>query len=93
MPLSPDFDRNVFINCPFDDAYQSIFRAVIFTVYAAGGHARCALEVSDGGEVRIAKILRIIEDCRFGVHDISRTELDAATGLPRFNMPLELGLF
>jgi hypothetical protein len=29
----------------------------------------------------------------FGVHDISMTELDRLTGLPRFNMPLELGLF
>ncbi|MGB6118567.1 MAG: hypothetical protein WBF87_10125 [Mesorhizobium sp.] len=28
-----------------------------------------------------------------GIHDISRTELDPANSLPRFNMPLELGLF
>jgi hypothetical protein len=27
------------------------------------------------------------------VHDISRVQLDAGSGLPRFNMPLELGLF
>jgi hypothetical protein len=54
---------------------------------------RSALEVSDGSEVRIQKILRIIDECAFGIHDISRTELDASTGLPRFNMPLELGLF
>ena len=26
-------------------------------------------------------------------HDISRTELDENSGLPRFNMPLELGIF
>ncbi|HEX5726229.1 MAG TPA: hypothetical protein VFX98_12230, partial [Longimicrobiaceae bacterium] len=31
--------------------------------------------------------------CRLGVHDISRTELDAVNRLPRFNMALELGLF
>lgn len=30
--------------------------------------------------------------CRYGIHDISRTEVDSAS-LPRFNMPLELGLF
>jgi hypothetical protein len=28
-----------------------------------------------------------------GIHDISRTELDSAHKLPRFNMPLELGMF
>ncbi len=27
------------------------------------------------------------------MHDISKTELDANSGLPRFNMPFELGLF
>jgi hypothetical protein len=28
-----------------------------------------------------------------GIHDISNVGLDINTGLPRFNMPLELGLF
>ena len=49
--------------------------------------------MDDGTETRIEKLYRIIEDCRFGVHDLSRTELDKANGLPRFNMPLELGIF
>jgi len=34
-----------------------------------------------------------MEECRYGIHDLSRTELDAANNLPRFNMPLELGMF
>ena len=38
------------------------------------------------------KILGIIGECRWGIHDISRTDLNDR-GLPRFNMPLELGLF
>jgi hypothetical protein len=57
-----------------------------------GFRPRCALELDDSAEVRIDKILRKIAECRFGVHDLSRTELDAASALPRFNMPLELGL-
>jgi hypothetical protein len=43
--------------------------------------------------VRIDKIARIIEDCKYGVHDISRTAPDQGSGSPRFNMPFELGLF
>jgi len=62
-------------------------------VRAAGFVARSALEISDATQNRYDKILRIISECRYGVHDISRTELDSATSLPRFNMPLELGLF
>jgi hypothetical protein len=62
-------------------------------VLDCGYDPRCALEVYDSGQVRIEKIVRLIEGCRFGIHDISRTEPDPASGLPRFNMPLELGLF
>lgn len=87
------YEDNVFINCPFDPEYQPIFRALVFTVHDCGFLARCALEVDDGSEARIAKINRIIRECRHGIHDISRTELDKVENLPRFNMPLELGLF
>lgn len=87
------YDDSVFINCPFDAEYQEIFRALVFTVHDCGFLARCALEVDDSGEARIAKINRIIRECRHGIHDISRTELDKANNLPRFNMPLELGLY
>jgi hypothetical protein len=47
----------------------------------------------DSSQVRIDKIFAIIEECRFGIHDLSRTELETTTRLPRFNMPLELGMF
>lgn len=89
---SPDYDRNVFINCPFDDIYEPVFRAVVFVVFECGLIPRCAKEAYDSGEARIEKIIGIIRDCRWGIHDISRTEPNPR-GLPRFNMPLELGLF
>ena len=38
-------------------------------------------------------ICDIIKASRFGIHDVSRTESDKASALPRFNMPLELGFF
>jgi len=50
------------------------------------------MHVSDGGQPRINKILELIENCRFSIHDICRTELDPVHGLPRFNVPFELGL-
>jgi hypothetical protein len=83
----------VFVNCPFDEDYLPLFRAMIFTIARCGFEPRCALEVIDGAATRISKIEKLIEECPLGIHDISRTELDAASNLPRFNMPLELGLF
>jgi hypothetical protein len=92
MP-SPDYDHNVFINCPLDDEYRSLFEAIVFAIQDCGYITRCALELSDASEVRIDKITNIIGECRLGIHDISKTDADSATNLPRFNMPLELGLF
>jgi len=85
--------NDVFINCPFDRDYAPIFRALIFTISACGFRPRSARELDDGGQTRIDKLFAIIEECRYGIHDLSRTELDEVNGLPRFNMPLELGIF
>jgi len=87
------YDYNVFINCPFDVAYRPLFEALVFAVHDCSYIARCSLEVDDASEARIEKIVKIIRDCKFGIHDISRTDPDVETGLPRFNMPLELGIF
>jgi hypothetical protein len=85
--------RDVFINCPFDRGYQIFFNAIVFVVIRSGFHPRCALETDDASENRFEKICAIIGKCRYGIHDISRTEPDARFNLPRFNMPLELGVF
>jgi hypothetical protein len=66
---------------------------VVFAVHDCGFKARSALEIDDAGRVRIEKLYDLIRECRFGIHDISRTELDPLNRLPRFNMPLELGIF
>lgn len=86
-------DRDVFLNCPFDRKYRPLMRALLFAVHDCGFQARSALEIQDSGEVRVQKILRIIGESPLGIHDISRVELDLSSNLPRFNMPLELGLF
>lgn len=93
MAQPANYLDNVFINCPFDQAYHSMFEAIVFVIHDCGFIARCAREEDDGGDVRFQKLIRIIDDCKYGIHDISKADLDAASGLARFNMPLELGLF
>lgn len=90
MPDSPDA---VFINVPFDRRYKKLFDALVFAVHDCGFLARSAREQDDGSQVRLEKLYEIIGKCRFGIHDLSRTSLDARYRLPRFNMPLELGIF
>ena len=86
------YGKSVFINCPFDPDYTPLFRALVFTVIRCGFYPRCTLEESDSSEVRVHKIFRMISECKYGVHDLSRTESSRKTG-PRFNMPFELGVF
>lgn len=86
-------NRDVFINCPFSQDYKPFFQAIIFAILRSGFRPRCALELDDSSDNRFDKICRIISECNLGIHDISKTELDPKSGLPRFNMPLELGLF
>jgi len=88
---SSDYNNNVFINCPFDDGYKPLFNAIVFAVHDCGFLPRCAKEKFD--EIRLKKIEDLIEMSKYGIHDISMTELDKNTDLPRFNMPFELGLF
>jgi len=88
----PGYDRNVFINCPFDDAYRPLFEAIVFAVSDLGYRPRSARERLDSGEIRLAKIVELIGASRYSIHDLSRTESDSVTALPRFNMPLELGI-
>lgn len=85
--------NQVFINCPFDLEYLRMFQSIVFTIYDCGFIPRCAREEDDSSEVRLTKIVKLIDDCRYGIHDISRVELDKITKLPRFNMPFELGIF
>jgi hypothetical protein len=87
----PAPSKAVFINCPFDDGFRPILRAMVFALVASGYHPRCALDATDGAEVRVGKIAAMIGACDWGIHDLSRVEVDDG-GVPRFNMPMELGL-
>jgi len=87
------YSKSVFINAPFDRKFQKLFYAIVFTITDCGFEVRCALEVDNGAEARLSRIYSIIGDCMLAVHDLSRTQLDPVHRLPRFNMPLELGIF
>jgi hypothetical protein len=91
MP-APGYNNYIFINCPFDEEYMPLLQAIIYCIYRCGFVPQCALGEDDASDTRIDKIIRCIESCKYGIHDISRTQLNA-NEFPRFNMPFELGIF
>ena len=92
MPTEANYEKSVFINCPFDQDFKPLLRAILFTVVECGLEPRIASERADSGEIRLQKIIDLIRTCRFSIHDISRMEAARKGALARFNMPFELGI-
>jgi hypothetical protein len=86
------FDSNVFVNCPFDEKYLPLLRPLLFTVIYLGLKPRIALEAIDSGDLRLNKIVKLIRESMYSIHDLSRSEAAAAGELYRLNMPFELGI-
>jgi hypothetical protein len=87
------YNKSVFLNVPFDRSYSRLSEAAIFAIYDCGFIARCATEDEDSSTPRVQKIYKLIEESKYGIHDISRVTLDRQNRLPRFNMSLELGIW
>jgi hypothetical protein len=86
------FERSVFVNCPFDDDYRPLFRALLFTVLKLGFEPRTALDRNDSGESRLEKIKQLILESKYSIHDLSRAQAKKKGEYFRLNMPFELGL-
>jgi hypothetical protein len=92
VPISRRPPADVFLNIPYDSKFQNLCLAYICGISALGFVPRATLEIP-GGSRRLDRIFKLIQDCRYSVHDLSRVELDQKRpATPRFNMPFELGL-
>jgi hypothetical protein len=88
----PPFEQSVFINCPFDEAFEPILQAIMFCVIYLGFSPRIATESNDGGENRLTKIRGLIESSKYSIHDLSRCQATRKGEHFRLNMPFELGI-
>jgi hypothetical protein len=82
----------VFLNVPYDRGFENLYLAYIAGLSAFGLIPRATLEIPTSRR-RLERILKLIQECPYSIHDLSRVQLDArAPRVPRFNMPFELGL-
>jgi hypothetical protein len=86
------FEKNVFINCPFDKEYYSILRPILFALVYLGFNPKIASASSDSGELRISKICELIQISKYSIHDLSRLRAGKKNEFYRLNMPFELGI-
>jgi hypothetical protein len=89
---SERFEKNVFINCPFDEEYRPLLEPLLFTIVSFGYSPRIAIERSDSGESRLGKIVELVKESKYSIHDLSRLKATKAGALQRMNMPFELGV-
>jgi hypothetical protein len=92
MQLDETFEKNVFINCPFDHEFYSLLRPILFTIIYLGFNPKIASESSDSGELRISKICDLISKSKYSIHDLSRIRARKKNEFYRLNMPFELGI-
>jgi hypothetical protein len=78
----------VFLNIPYDAGFEDLYLAYIVGLTLLGFRINAALAVPNQG--RLNTIIKLIEESDFSIHDLSRIE--ASRGVPRFNMPVELGV-
>ncbi len=85
-------EEDVFLNIPYDARFENLLLAYIAGISAFGFAPRATLEIPFG-QRRLDRILSLIRQSRYSIHDLSRVQLDrSAPPTPRFNMPFELGL-
>jgi hypothetical protein len=83
---------SVFLNIPYDAGFENLLLAYIAAITAFGFTPRATLEIPFG-QRRLDRILTLIQQSQYSIHDLSRVELDRQSPrTPRFNMPFELGL-
>jgi hypothetical protein len=80
--------QSVFLNIPYDDQFEKLYLAYIVGLTQLGLKVNATLAVPNQG--RLDRIIKLIEESDVSIHDLSRIE--PSFGIPRFNMPLELGL-
>jgi hypothetical protein len=80
--------ESVFLNIPYDEPFEKLYLAYVVGLTQLGLRINAALAVPNQG--RLDTIINLIEQSDFSIHDLSRIEL--SQGVPRFNMPVELGL-
>lgn len=85
-------DNAVFINCPFDDEYLPLLRALLFVARFYGLDVKIASNDLDSKSNRLARIILLMRESKYSVHDLSKMKSDKEGEYYRMNMPFELGL-
>src|SRR5947207_9709203 len=66
---------SLFLNIPYDDAFENLLLAYIAGLSAFGFAPRATLQIPFSRR-RLERIISLIESSEYSVHDMSRVQLD-----------------
>lgn len=87
-----DFERNVFINCPFSEDFEPLLKPLLFTVLRVGLEPRISFENNTATKFRLEAIVDLMLDSKYSIHDLSLNHSTSVGEEFRMNMPFELGI-
>ena len=85
-------ENAIFRNCPFDNEYLPLLRALLFVSRFYGLEVKIASSDLDSKSNRLSRIIALMRDAKYSVHDLSKMKSDKEGEYYRMNMPFELGL-
>src|ERR1019366_7591807 len=76
--------QKVFLNVPYDEQYEPLLLAFVAGLCRFGLTPRATIEIP-GSQRRLNRIIKLIDECSYSFHDLSRVTLDRTTPqTPRF---------
>lgn len=87
--MNPDA---IFINCPFDNKYKPMLRAMLFVARFYGLEVKIASSDTDSKSNRLERIIELMKESKYSIHDLSKLKSEKRKEYYRMNMPFELGL-
>lgn len=85
------YQKSVFINCPFDKGYRPLIESLLFVLYFYDFEVKLSITQSSAHD-RLEEICKMIFDCKYTFHDLSRHKSKNKNEYARFNMPYEMGI-
>lgn len=82
----------IFINCPFDSKYKPLLRVMLFAARFYGLEIKIASSDTDSKSNRLERIIELMKDAKYSIHDLSKLKSEKKKEYYRMNMPFELGL-
>ncbi len=85
-------ENSIFINCPFDDDYLPLLRALLFVARFYNLEVKISSTDLDSKSNRLSRIIALMRESKYSVHDLSRMKSGKKGEYYRMNMSFELGL-